>query len=290
MLSRYWAIVLIALFSFNTITSQTTNNVDACPFCKQGEHLNKNPYRTGFKTELPFLISGIGLTSSGFILQSMNTSEPFSEGELKSLDRNDVNPFDRSATNNWNPNLATSSDYLVIGAMLLPAVFLNTHHTRSHLGSLIVMGVEVGLINYGITLSAKNLSNRIRPYVYNPEAPKEERTGKDSRASFFSAHTSNAAAFSFFFAKVMSDYHPNMKTELKIAMWTLAVAVPATTAYLRVESGKHFKTDVITGFIVGATTGWLVPHLHKKKDKKSAFSAFPTTIFGRPGMYLSYRF
>ena len=290
MLFRFWTFIFIALISINPATSQTESQDNSCPFCKDGVHLNESPYNKGFKTELPFLIASAGLMGSGLTLQSLNSTEPFSDNEVFNLDRNSVNPFDRPATFNWNPDAATTSDYLTIGAMLLPAFVLSTHHTRTDLGNLIVMGIEVGLINYGITLSVKNISNRTRPYVYNPDVPMEERTNSDSRKSFFSGHTSNAAAFSFFFAKVLSDYHPNMKTGLKITMWTVAVAVPTTTAYLRVESGKHFKTDVITGFVVGATTGWLIPHLHKKKDKASSFSAFPTTIFGRPGMHLSYRF
>lgn len=290
MLFRFWSFLFITLFIVNPILSQTESHDESCPFCKDGAHVNNGPYKKGFKTELPFLIASAGLMSSGLILQSLNTTEPFTDYEINNLDKNSVNPFDRPATYNWNPDDATTSDYLTVGAMILPALFLSTHHTRTDLGNLIVMGVEVGLINYGITLSVKNISNRTRPYVYNADVPLEERKSSDSRESFFSGHTSNAAAFSFFFAKVLNDYHPNMKTGLKITMWTVAAAVPATTAYLRVESGKHFKTDVITGFVIGATTGWLIPQLHKKKDKASKFSAFPTTIFGRPGMHLSYRF
>jgi membrane-associated phospholipid phosphatase len=32
------------------------------------------------------------------------------------------------------------------------------------------------------------------------------------------------------------------------------------------EAGKHFLTDVIVGYTIGATVGVLVPQLHKKKD------------------------
>jgi membrane-associated phospholipid phosphatase len=289
MIIRFLLFLSISVTFPVLLTSQTETH-ENCPICKDGEHLNGNPYQKGFKTELPYLITSIGLMGSGFLLQALNTTDPFTIDEINRLDRNNVNPFDRPATYNWNPNMATTSDYLTLGAMALPAFFLSTKHTQSQLGSLVVMGLEVGTINYGITLSVKNLAHRTRPYIYNPNVAMEERTGNDSKTSFFSGHTSNAAAFSFFFAKVLNDYHPNMKTGLQITMWTVAIAIPATTAYLRVESGKHFNTDVITGFVLGATTGWLVPQLHKKKKETSAFSAFPTTIFGKPGMYLSYRF
>ena len=290
MLLRSFLIILVSLILAVPVFSQQENHDDYCPICKNGVHINDSPYKTGFKTELPFLITSAGLMSTGFLLQSINNTKPISESELNKQDRNSVNPFDRPATYNWNPAAATTTDYLAVGVLVLPALLLSTHHTRSDLGNLIVMGLEVGMINYGFTLSIKNLANRTRPYVYNPAVPLDERTNSDNRLSFFSGHTSNTAAVSFFFAKVMSDYHPNMKTGLKVTMWTIALAVPTATAYLRVESGKHFKTDVISGFVVGASSGWLIPHLHKKKNNESAFSAFPTTIYGKPGMHLSYRF
>ncbi|RLD50100.1 MAG: hypothetical protein DRJ05_20050, partial [Bacteroidetes bacterium] len=232
MLFRTFLFLLISLTIVNPLLSQTENHDNPCPICKDGVHVSDSPYKKGIKTELPFLIAGTGLVGSGFLLQSINTTEAFSENEINNLDRNSVNPFDRPATYNWDPGAATTSDYLAVGVMVLPALLLSTHHTRSDLGNLIVMGLEVGMINYGIALSVKNLANRTRPYVYNPNAPLGEKTNDDGRLSFFSAHTSHTAAVSFFFAKVMNDYHPNMKTGLKITMWTVAMAVPTATAYL----------------------------------------------------------
>ena len=39
--------------------------------------------------------------------------------------------------------------------------------------------------------------------------------------------------------------------------------LPAVTGYLRFKAGKHFPTDIIVGYGVGATIGYLVPELHK---------------------------
>ena len=55
----------------------------------------------------------------------------------------------------------------------------------------------------------------------------------------------------------------------KLGLWSGAVLIPATAAYLRVQSGKHFPTDVMAGYAVGAAIGWLVPHLHKTKTPLS---------------------
>ncbi|MEQ8424859.1 MAG: phosphatase PAP2 family protein, partial [Cyclobacteriaceae bacterium] len=85
----------------------------------------------------------------------------------------------------------------------------------------------------------------------------------------FSGHTSHTAAASFFMAKVISDYHPNMNKGARIILWSAAVYIPALTATLRVKAGKHFPSDVVAGYAVGAFAGWLIPQLHKVK-KESA--------------------
>ncbi|MEM9023429.1 MAG: phosphatase PAP2 family protein, partial [Bacteroidota bacterium] len=73
--------------------------------------------------------------------------------------------------------------------------------------------------------------------------------------------------------------------------------VPATTGLMRVLAGKHFPTDVITGYAVGGAIGFLVPHLHRKRADKEAtsdggFSWTPSLLPGATGlgMNMSYRF
>jgi hypothetical protein len=39
--------------------------------------------------------------------------------------------------------------------------------------------------------------------------------------------------------------------------------VPAAVAYFRLEAGKHFLSDNLVGYAVGATMGVVVPQLHK---------------------------
>ena len=287
---RYFHLLLLLMATINSIYAQTQGSHDVCAICKEGDHTNDKPYKLGIKNEIPYIIASAGFLASGLALELLNTTEPFTENELNNLNRNDINPFDRNATYNWNTQAASASDILEIGVIILPAVFLSTYHTRSDFGNLLIMGIEVGAINYGLTISVKNITNRPRPYTYNPEVPLEERTGNDSKESFFSGHVSHTAAFSFFCAKVMNDYHPNMKTGIKIGMWGIAASIPAVTAYLRVEAGQHFPTDVIAGYVAGAFTGWLIPHLHKKKKQKANFSLSPINYFGTPGMYFSLKF
>jgi len=270
--------------------AQTEEEDKSCRVCKSGVHLNGNPYRHDFKSEVPFIItSGASLTFALAVRLTDNT-QPYSANELDQLDRNDVNAFDRPATYNWNPNAAKASDIIRTSVIILPIIFLGNHHTRSDFGSLLIMGLEVTAITYGLTTGIKHAVNRTRPLVYNEEVPVEDRTASNSRLSFFSGHTSFTAAFSFFIAKVMNDYHSDMKTEYKIGLWVFAAAVPLATGYLRVSAGKHFPTDVMTGYAIGAFVGWLIPELHKKKKLNEGLSISPSFSYGSRGIYLSYRF
>ncbi len=47
-------------------------------------------------------------------------------------------------------------------------------------------------------------------------------------------------------------------------MWGLGVAGAVTTAVLRVVAGKHYPTDVLMGSAIGATSGIVIPLLHRR--------------------------
>jgi len=58
---------------------------------------------------------------------------------------------------------------------------------------------------------------------------------------------------------VYHDLNPN--SDFDPVIWTTAALIPAITGYLRVKGGKHFPTDVVVGYVVGALVGILVPRL-----------------------------
>lgn len=240
---------------------------DFCSICKDHTHHESPPYKLTFKREIPFIISSGAILGTGFIVAAHNKTKPFTIEELATLNVRSINAFDRGSVYNYSPSSATTSDYIRTGITILPILLLSEHHTKQDIAPLLAMSVEVMAVTYGITTTVKNLVNRARPNVYNSLTPMSERTSAGSRQSFFSGHTSHTAAASFFVAKIISDYHPNMNKGTKIALWSVSSFVPAMTAYLRVQSGKHFPTDVMAGYAAGALTGWLIPHLHKvKKD------------------------
>ena len=76
-------------------------------------------------------------------------------------------------------------------------------------------------------------------------------------------------------AKVYSDYHPELG---KKKWWLFAAAAipPAFVGYFRYRGLKHFPTDVMVGTAIGAVSGILTPHIHKKKkNKRTTISLSP---------------
>ncbi|HZH68275.1 MAG TPA: phosphatase PAP2 family protein, partial [Chitinophagales bacterium] len=128
---------------------------------------------------------------------------------------------------------------------------------------ILPIGIETFMMSFAITSMTKELVQRTRPYVYYDDVPMSEKIRKDARASFFSGHTSMTATGTFFSAMVYTQMHPNSKW--KPLVWTGAAAFPLGVGLLRYSGGKHYWTDILTGYLVGATIGVLVPHLHKKR-------------------------
>lgn len=127
------------------------------------------------------------------------------------------------------------------------------------------MAIEVALINNGLTEIIKGSAKRFRPFSYNPIVSTETKLKKATKKSFVSGHTSQSAAFAFLTARIATDLFPNSKH--KTLIWTTAATIPAVIGYLRMRAGKHFPTDVIGGYIIGASIGYLIPSLHLVKNE-----------------------
>lgn len=261
---KFFLSFISVLGLFNTLIAQDSTD-QYCSICKDHTHTSATPYRLDFRREVPYIISSGVILGSGFLVAGLNSTKPYAPEELATLNINSINAFDRGAVYNSSSEAARASDIIRTGITIFPLLLLSEHHTKHDITALLVMSTEVMAITYGLTNIAKNTVNRTRPNVYNPNTPLDERTSAGSRRSFFSGHTSHTAAASFFMAKVISDYHPDMSKGAKIALWSVSAYIPAVTGYLRVKAGKHFPTDVMAGYAVGAFTGWLIPHMHQVK-------------------------
>lgn len=218
------------------------------------------PYNISFKKELT--IGGIG--GAGFITSKFlqNNKKLLTVDVIQTLKRNDIWPIDRPATYNWSPRAANLSDVFLYSSVLLPALHLIPTSSRNDITRIAVLQADVLLLTSGLTYLTKEIVQRRRPYNYNPDAPMRLKLETDATASFFSGHTSVTSAMCFFYAQTFAHYNQN--SPLKPLVFVLATLYPAITGYLRWQAGKHFFTDIVAGYIVGAAIGIAIPQLSKK--------------------------
>lgn len=243
----------------------------------------QSPYTLQTNTELRLVAVGAGLNIIGVMLK--DEIDPFTGKELELLDHGRIPGFDRHVLDNYSPTAAHSSDLTRNICIAMP-LLLAAGRPRSEIGKLGVLLGETYLLVNGVTFVAKTAFKRPRPFVYNADVPYGEKTKLNAQMSFFSGHTSISSGLSFFAAKVFSDYYPESK--LKPVIWTVAAVVPAFTAYYRVKAGKHFVSDVIAGYLIGAAGGILVPAMHKT-HRKASFGSVSMFTSGQD-VGLVYRF
>jgi len=221
-------------------------------------------YQIDLKNELKYLLPGIGLNTLGLIMVTQVDEVTLSD--LDNLDRLNVNSFDRGAIDNFSSRAKLTSDVFLYSGIAVPLLALTNLKCRNETKAITLMALESFLITTGLTGIAKGTSKRYRPLVYNSMVPLDQKLEKASRLSFFSGHASVTSCLSFFTAKVITDLNPEMKN--KGLIWTAAAAFPAAIGFFRYQAGKHFPTDVISGYAIGATIGILVPALHLKDNIK----------------------
>lgn len=220
-----------------------------------------SPYQLSLGRDLG-LAGGVVVGQSIDLLFLHSKNQAFTPQQIGGLNPNRIPSFDRFATRQWHPTAQKHSDWLLVGTALLPLCTLLDKPVRKDWQLIGIMGLETFALNLTLTNLSKHSAVRTRPFVYNPNAPLEMKLQKDARYSFFSGHTSTVASMSMFAAQVYTDYHPRSKALPFV--WGTAAAVPALAAYLRVRGGKHFPSDVLAGYLVGAACGILIPKLHKK--------------------------
>ncbi|MBK8497306.1 MAG: phosphatase PAP2 family protein [Flavobacteriales bacterium] len=172
--------------------------------------------------------------------------------------------IDRVATRQWSMRAHRSSNVLLgVGyAISMAGPIIGQHGERPLLP--LAINAESLLITTGLTTVAKHGVQRPRPYLYNGDVPSTLYHGRDDRLSFWSGHTASIASFTFSSACMIDRSDADRGT--KTAAWAGAVAVPALMGYLRVRAGRHFPTDVLTGFVVGALVGTVVPYIHRADE------------------------
>ena len=242
-----------------------------------------SPYYLSKRMDLPLAAVSTGLLVGAELVDVT----PLTEDDINDLNKDEVSDFDYSATENWDENSIATSDLLLYSSIGFPAILLIDKEIRRDYKKFMSIWAETFVLTYGLTNLTKVLVSRPRPYLYGTsEGSEEHKMEDDNQRSFFSGHTSLSAASWFMMASMYQDYHPESK--LAPYIWATAYLVPAATGYYRYDAGKHFLSDVLTGYFIGRAIGVMVPRWHKKSSRVDVgLMLLPS---GEPGVQLTYRY
>ena len=226
-------------------------NLSRLTFNSPSDTFSLSPLTDGivFGTELALL-------STDFLLEHKFLENSPYQGEIFSKD--DINSLDRFFMQSYSSNLDKAGTVFQFASLLTPAVLMAA--PMEEWCTIGVMYAESVFLSYGLKELAKNLVNRPRPYMYFDGAPEKDIEEGDWNKSFFSGHTTLSFTGATFASYVFSKYFPDSNMKVPVIVGSYAFAT--TTAILRMASGNHFFTDVLTGAVVGTLSGFLVPYFH----------------------------
>jgi hypothetical protein len=246
---------------------------------------DNSPYKTSFKVDAPIIATGMGLSYYG--LTKMQDKVGLTEAEVENLNKNDVNSFDRFSAGWDSESAAKISDFPFYASFAAPFALLLNEDVKSNAGQVFVLYLETMAITGAFFTMSNGHVERVRPNAYSADVSLGEKMRSNTKNAFYGGHNSATAGATFFAAKVFHDFNPD--SPARHYVWAAAAAAPAIVGYMRMQAGKHFLSDVILGYVVGAGAGILVPQLHKKSNN-SNFSLFPVAAPDYRGAALSYSF
>jgi membrane-associated phospholipid phosphatase len=256
----------------------------------QNDSSSKDIYTVNYKWEVPVAVAFLGSSYFGFRVLDKHAS--YTAADVAKLNVQNINSFDRPIAL-LNPDgfaLAQKrSDLLLNLSIASPALLLLDKKVRAHWADFITMLAVAHAVDNALYFGAVISIRKARPLTYNPALPLAEKIGEAKSNSFFSGHVSFSATSAFFAAKLYTDYH-EIKGLKRILIYTGAAIPPALVGYYRMRAGKHFKSDVITGLIVGAASGIGIPALHQLSQKDKNLSFQPFYMQGYSGFTMAYHF
>lgn len=127
---------------------------------------------------------------------------------------------------------------------------------------------QAGIVAASMTQLFKFAAGRERPFVFDLDGSEKGTTKNpaDNNLSFFSGHTS----FPFALAVSSGTIASLKRYRAAPFIWATGLSLAAASGYLRIAGDKHYFTDVVTGAVVGAAAGFLVPWLHRPMTGESA--------------------
>lgn len=257
--------------------------------CYGQENIKDKPiYTADLKWELP--ISTVFLGTSYFGFRTLEKHASLTVDDVKNLNSANINSFDRPVAFYDPSKFGQShhtSDMIMNVAVVSPALLLLDRRVRADWKTYTNLLLLTHTINNAVYFATAFSIRRARPLTYNTGLTLEERSGEQKSNSFYSGHVSFSAASTFFMAKTFTDYH-HIRGWQRVLIYTGAAIPPAMVGYYRIKAGRHFKTDVITGLVVGAACGIVVPELHRNRNRETRLSVAPLYSSDYSGITLTY--
>lgn len=170
-----------------------------------------------------------------------------------------ITGLDKQSRNSLNTKTARISDLTLLATGLFSGASLLA--ARKDIPGIRpwLVTAESAWMTANLVHSVKMAVLRNRPYTRAPGFTPGKRY---DTYSFFSGHSALAAsvvtsAFLYSRKNTASSKGQNIFTGL-------AGATACGTAYLRISSGKHYPSDVITGLLAGIGIAWINYQLHEK--------------------------
>lgn len=249
--------------------------------------IKQQVYKLKAAVDIPVFAIGAGWSAYAFT--KIYSKDRSTEEQILSLDKNDINGFDRWAVRPYSEDLGTVSDYIFYGSMALPLLFLSGKETRNDFFKLSFLYLEAMSVTGLLYTGSVYFTNRYRPYAYSDETEMTWRTRGGAKNSFYAGHVALVATSTFFMAKVYADYYPESK--VKWVFYSVAGLATGTMAYLRHRGGFHFPSDILLGLAQGTLSGILVPHFHKNRLLKNQnVRIVPYSNGESSGLALTYKF
>ena len=211
-----------------------------------------------FSLSLPLEVSLFAAGGAGWAFRFYKShADKSDEWDGTLYDKSDINAFDRWAAQPYRKTLDNLGTAGVVAA-IIPSLF-SVYASDDYLTAG-VMFAETMLVASGTYSALKTVVKRNRPYMYYDGGSEGDMEDGDYENSWPSGHTTNAFAAAVFAGYTFSAYNPD--SPWKIPVWIAALGTASATGVLRVASGNHFPSDVISGAAIGALSGFLVPYLH----------------------------
>ena len=164
------------------------------------------------------------------------------------------------------------------------AALLDDHRDQAWRDAVIVL--ESAVLAADVTNLAKGAFGRERPFVHYLDAADKPRTAspQENNLSFFSGHSS----FTMSLAVSAGTVASLRGYRAAPAVWGAGLGLALTTGYLRIAADRHWTTDVVTGWAVGAAVGFAVPYyLHRRSTTAAPHDV--SASLGPRAVALSFR-